>query len=677
MTTNHNLALSGGTDKSNYRFSVGYLYQQGVAINNDIQRINGRLNFNQKALNDHLELKFAINALQSDNSPMDKSNFAWAYGLLPVYPVKNDDGNWYDLPGMGLSNPVQNIAYNSSLHKNTVLITNMRAVITILKGFTADINLFKQREMDDYGLYYDSRTQPGYADQGFAQRSNYTNDKNLLEFTLNYIKKIGDHNLTILGGYSYEDNYYQNSGAQNRQFITDQFNYNSLRSGENLRDGDVWSGKSMNKLISFFGRLNYNFKEKYLLTATLRQDGSSKFGENYKWGVFPSVSAAWHLSSEPFMSGIKAISDLKLRVGYGVNGNQDAIPPYTSLALYGPSAVKYYDDGKYYTAYKYAQNPNPDLKWEQTAMTNLGIDFSLFSGRVRGTLDFYYKKTSNLLYNYPVPMPPYLYPTILANVGSISNKGFEFMIDVDPVQTSDLKWTISVSFAMNRNKILELSNEEFSTSSVYTGYVLAPGISTTTQILEEGKAVGTFYGWKCLGLDKNGMFILQVKDSLAGPTAEDRTYIGSAQPIFTYGIQNTITYKRFELNFFLRGVYGNDVLNSTRMTYATTLRLPGANVLKEALTNGMNDTPNYNSYYIEKGSFLRLDNASLSYDFNTKSFWGIEKLRINCTVQNLFVITRYKGVDPEVDMSGIAPGMQGADYYPKSRTFLLGINLKF
>src|SRR5690606_24873565 len=326
----------------------------------------------------------------------------------------------------------------------------------------------------------------------------------------------------------------------------------------------------MFKLASFFGRVNYMFNDKYILTASLRRDGSSKFGENHKWGTFPSVSAAWLLSDEPFMQDAEFFDYLKIRTGYGVSGNQAGIDPYKTLQLYGQSG-RYYDNGSWYTAYQISQNANPNLKWEETAMFNVGLDFSLFNSRLNGTVEYYDKQTSDLLYTYQVPVPPNLYPDMLANVGSMSNKGFEIHLNTDAVRKQDFRWNISVNFARNKNEITRLSNEQFSTSSIKTVSAwIRGGSDNTTHIVEEGREVGTYYGWRALGLDEEGKYILDdMVDGKEGLTDEDRTYIGSAQPNFTYGIANTFTYKNWELNFFLRGVSGNDVLNFSRMSYAT------------------------------------------------------------------------------------------------------------
>jgi iron complex outermembrane receptor protein len=675
---NHSISMSGGGKSSSYRGSLNYLQQEGVVKDNSLQRYNARVTFNQKALNDRLDITFTTSITSMDNSPTDTRNFVLAYNMIPVAPIKNADGTWFDSKEYDQGNPVRNIEYNKQQNKNSIYFGNIKAELLVFEGFTAGINLLKQRSSNDYSLYYNSQTERGRNDLGFAQRTNWTSDKNLLELTFNYKKQFNNQSINLLGGYSYEDNYFQYSGAQNRQFATDFFLYNNLGAGENIRTGDVWSGANMNKLISFFARANYSLLDKYIFTVSLREDGSSKFGNNHKWAMFPSVSAAWRIDEESFLDDMTFIDELKLRVGYGISGNQDGIDPYKSLQLYGVSG-QYYDNGKWYTAYQISQNANPDLKWEETSMLNIGVDFSFADSRINGTVEFYDKQTKDLLYNYSVPVPPYLYPTMLANVGSMSNKGFEVLLSGDIIRKNSIRWTSSLNFAHNKNLIKSLSNDDFATSAIKTGSAwVRGGSSNSTHIVEEGKEVGTFYGWLCKGIDENGQYIYDdMIDGKEGLSDEDRTYIGSAQPKFTYGWSNNITWNKWDLNFFFRGVYGNDLLNFSKMSYATTQWLPGANVLEEALTIGLKTSPVYNSYYIEKGSFLRLDNASIGYSFDVSRLKGINKIRLYLTGQNLFTLTNYTGLDPEVEMAGLDPGVEGREYYPKSRTVSMGVNISF
>jgi TonB-dependent starch-binding outer membrane protein SusC len=679
ITHNHNLSISGGGKNNFYRGSFSYLNKEGVVKDNFMERYNARLLFNQKAFNDKLDLTFIGAFAENNNSPTDTRNFILAYNMIPVVPVKNADGTWFDSQEYDQGNPVRNIEYNKHLNKNNQYYGNIKADLTIVDGLVVGLNLLKQRESNDYGLYNDSQTERGRNDNGYARRESRTTDKKLLEVTLNYKRTLGVHNLNVLGGYSFEDNYYQNLGASNRLFVTNLLGYNDLISGQNLRPSDVWSGANMFRLISFFGRANYIINDRYILMASLRRDGSSKFGKNHKWGTFPSVSVAWRMKEESFMKNMNFLSDLKLRAGYGVSGNQDNLDPYQSIYLYGSSG-QYYDNGKWLQSYDVVQNANPNLKWEKTAMFNIGFEYGLFKNRVTGTIDYYDKNTTDLLYTYNVPMPPYYIPTMIANVGAMTNKGIEITINTEVIRKDNFRWNISLNLAHNVNKVTKLSNDDFQLSYIPTGNIfIRGGSSNYTSRVEEGKPVGTFYGMVCKGVDKTtGEFIMDdMVDGVPGLTDADRTYIGSAQPKLTYGLSNTFTYKNWDLNFFLRGVYGNDLFDYSRLAYGSTQWLPGANVIKEAITSGVSANPQISSYIIEKGSFLRLDNASIAYNINTKKLLGIEKLKIYFTGQNLFVITKYKGIDPEVDMSGLAPGVEGNEYYPKSRTFSLGINVGF
>jgi TonB-linked SusC/RagA family outer membrane protein len=679
VSQNHDLSVSGAGKNNSYRVSVSYLDQQGVMKDNYQTRLNTRFSVSQKALKDRLDLNLSGGLNQRDYQSTYTYNFVLAYNVVPTIPVKNADGTWWDSDEYDQGNPVRNIEYNKFPRKTGMLYLNGKATLKITNGLSAGINFYKERNSYDAGDYLDSRTRAGRASNGTASRSSSTSDKNLLEATVNYARKFGRHDVNLLGGYSYEDYYYQSAFAQNRYFVTNLFGFNNLGAGEQLLTGDVSSSANMSKLISFFGRVNYSFANRYILSAAVRRDGSTKFGPNNKWGTFPSVSAAWRIIDEPFMQSLRSVVDeLKLRVGYGISGNQSGLSPYQSLSLYG-SAGQYYDSGAWHTAYSVSQNPNPNLKWESTSQFNVGVDFSLFEARINGTIEYYKRTTKDLLYSYPVPSPPYMYTTMVANVGSMENKGLELTLSGDVIRKTNLRWTVSVNAAHNENKILKLSNEEFTTSVIKTGSAwVRGGSANTTHIVQEGYQVGQFFGPQCLGISDAGQYIINdMIDGIAGFTVSDYTYIGKAQPKLTYGINNLITYKNLELSFFFRGVLGNDVLNFSKMSYANLQWLPGANCLQTALTMGLKQSPIYNSYYIEKGAFARLDNMTLAYSLVPKDLLGISRIRVYATTHNLITITKYKGVDPEVSMSGLDPGIEGREYYPKSRTYILGVNVTF
>ena len=680
---NHSISMSGGSSNSNYRASFNYLNREGVLRDNALEQYNFRFQFSQRAINDRLRINLTGNNMMREQDGYRGGNFVLAYNMLPVYPVKLPDGSWFDTREYDQGNPVRNQEYNYDKYKNQQFYGNGEISFTIMEGLDIKTNLYKSRRTEERNRYENSETQAGRDNNGFAQRRSRIWDRELMEWFVNYNTSFGaneEHKADVILGYSWERNDYSNFQAQNRNFVTDMLGADNLQSGQGLRPTDVESSRNMNKLISFFGRLHYSYKEKYMLTAIFRRDGSSKFGANHKWGTFPSASVAWGLSQEEFMKDISWINDLKLRVGYGVTGNQSSIDAYRSLELYGTDGT-YYDNGAWLTAYKINQNANPDLKWEQTSQFTIGVDFSLFKGRVGGTIDWYDKKTTDMLDTYPVPTPPYLHNEMMANVGDMRNTGVEFQFTIDVIRNRDFNYNTSFNASYNKNEITRLSNDIYSQDNILVGDAwIRGGSSNTTHILQTGYPLGQFYGWKCLGLDENGHYIMQDTNGDGQISEDDRTYIGSAIPDWMFGWNNTFSYKNWDFSFFLRGTFGNDVLNHARMAYAQPGYLIGANAFNDPLIYELKQVPRYSSFYIEDASYVRMENMSLGYTFNTKKINWLNRARVYITGQNLFVITGYKGLDPEVDFTGnngAAPGVESREFYPKYRTYSLGLSLNF
>lgn len=685
ISQDHSLSLSGGGSNNNYRASFNYLQREGVVNDNDMERFNFRFQVQQRAINDRLRIGLTGTATMRDFREPNRRNFVLAYNMLPVYPVKLQDGEWFDTREYDQGNPVRNQTYNEDLKKNVHYYGSGDVLFNITDGLDIKTMLYKERQTEERSQYLNSETEAGRNDGGYALRENKIWDKNLMEWLLDYSTTFGStdqHSLNAIAGYSWEENEYSFMKAANRNFTTDLLGANNLESGQGLRPNDVGSARNMSRLISFFGRAHYGYQSKYMVTATLRRDGSSKFGANHKWGTFPSVSAAWGISEEPFLNDVKWINDLKLRVGYGITGNQAGLDPYKTLQLYGTSGT-YYDNGTWLTAYKISQNANPDLKWEETSMFNIGLDFYLFNERVNGTLEWYDKRTTDMLYTYRVPTPPYLHPDMMANVGDMKNTGVELALNIDAIRTRNFNWNTSITLAHNKNEITRLSNDLYTTSRIMVGDAWVRGGSgRTTHVIEEGYPVGQFYGPEFVRIDEDGKYVFRNKEGeeVNSVTAEDYTYIGSAQPDLTFGWNNQFTYKNWDLSFFFRGTVGNDVLNMGRMTYGHPGYLIGANALNDPLVDQLKVVPEYSSLYVEDASHIRLDNMALGYTFNTTGINWLERARIYATGQNLFVLTGYKGLDPEVDENrnnGLAPGVEDREYYPKSRTFSVGINLTF
>lgn len=691
ISQNHAISLSGGGSKSNYRASFTYLDRNGIMRDNDMNRYSFRFQFQQRAINDHLRIGLLGSATLTDARIPYGDNFVLAYSMLPVYPVYNADGSYFTKVNTEYDqgNPVQNQDLNRKDMNNIYFYGAGDIQFTVIDGLNVKANLYKSRYSSEFSQYDNSETKQGQSNNGYAQKRNRTWNRNLMEWTADYEKVFGtveEHKIQGMIGYSWEDNNYSSFTSQNRNFLTNDLGSNNLQSGTGLKTGDVSSDKNSYKLISMFARAHYSYDERYMITATVRRDGSSKFGANHKWGTFPSASAAWGISQESFMKDVKWVNDLKFRVGYGVTGNQDGLQPYKSLELYGSEGI-YYNDGSWQTAYKINQNANPDLKWESTAMLNVGLDFTLFNSRLNGSIEWYNKKTSDMLYNYEVPTPPFVYNKMQANVGDMTNKGIEIMLNMDILRKKDFSWNMSLNLAHNKNEITKLSSDVYTTSRLYTGDPwLRGGSGVTSHVIEEGRPVGQFYMLICEGIDENGKYIIKDKNKDGQITDDDRDYCGDAQPDLTFGWNNSFSWKSWDLSFFFRGSIGQKVFNNPRAAYGNNTFLIGTNALNDPLVHQLTESSRICSYYIENASFMRLDNMSLGYTFNTKKIDWLDKARVYVAGQNLFVITGYKGVDPEVEIfrgeitdadAGLSPGIEHRQFFPKSRTFTLGVNLTF
>ena len=689
FSQSHSLSLSGGSSKSNYRASYTFLDRNGISRDNSMTRHNFRFQFQQRAINDRLRISLTGSASLTDMSMPNGTNFIHAYVMSPVLPVYNPDGTYmtafnaeYDQ-----GNPVQNMELNYRNRSNNYFYGQGDIQFEIIEGLNAKVSLYKSRNAGDYSRWDDPRTSIGLGDNGLAQRSSNTSNRELMEWTLDYDKTFNEvHKVNALLGYSWENNEFASQYAQVTNFAVTSMGADNLQTGNTLKIGNVTSGRNAYKMISMFARANYSYGERYMITATLRRDGSSKFGADHKWGIFPSASAAWGISQEAFMEDVKWVSDLKLRAGWGVTGNQDGLTPYKSLELYQASGT-YFNNGAFLTAFAVSQNANPDLKWEETSMFNVGLDFQLFKGRLNGTIEYYSKQTKDMLYSYSVPTPTYVYGTIAANVGDMSNKGIEVALNFDAIRTKNFRWTTALNLSHNKNKITKLSNDLYSTDRVYVGDPWIRGASgVTSHVVEEGYPVGQFFMLKCNGISEDGKFILEDLNKDGQITDDDRTYCGDAQPDLTFGWNNTFSWKNWDASFFIRGTIGNKVLNNPVAAYGNNTYISGTNAMKNENLLKMSESSRVCSYYIEDASFARLDNMSIGYTFNTKNINWLQKARVYAAAQNLFVITGYKGLDPEVEIfrgdasdsnAGLDPGIEPRNYFPKARSFTFGVNLTF
>lgn len=685
VSHSHNVFINGVNTNNGYSASVTYQDNQGVIKRSNMDRLSGSVSAHQYALDKRLKVEIGVNGSIDNWNPIDTRIFERATNLNPTVPVKDRFGEYTSIGGTNTENPVEllnNRTMDDSRHR---FLGYGKIELEIIKGLKAVGNGSYEYNSHQRRTYVPTyAVMEGKAERGRAERTlgDYRNTQ--LETYLNYDVAFNDiHKLNVMAGYSYLKNVYEGFGANRRGFDTDMFLYNNLAAGSDYRAGDVYSYKGESNLISFYGRVNYNYLGKYMVTGTLRRDGSSRFGKNNKWGVFPSASAAWRMSDEAFMESTSSwLDNLKLRVGFGVTGNQDGIGEYKSLATLAADGASYYDaeTGTWKKSYAPNQNVNPDLKWESTTQYNVGIDFGI-ARKITGSLELYYKKTTDLLWTYPVAQPPNLVGTMLANVGDLSNKGIELTLSANLMQTKDFVWDANFNIAYNDQNIDKLSNDVFQESGLKTGSLhgLRGMSGIYSQIVKEGFPAGAFYGPKCEGIDENGAYIIN-RDENGNPINE---YLGSAQPKVNLGFGMNFLYKQFDFGFAAYGMFGQKALNASAMSMYDPTRLPAQNVPDDFLTSGIKVDPLFSDYWVENASFLRLQSVTLGYTIpNTRSF-GIQKIRLYLTGENLFVITGYSGVDPEVRISDDdgnqlnSPGIERFNSYPRPRTFSLGLNVTF
>ena len=714
FTQNHNLSFSGGSEHTTYSASINYLKKEGILSASSLERINGRANIDHYTWND--KIKFSLNVSNSvstsNNEPLQNIVLLQAAKHLPISPVLNTDGSYFEnLTTTGYFNPVAMVNNAQDQTKYNVLLAGFNTSVKLPFNLTYNVNLSYQKTSTLHGEFYSSyyskyptsnfynNPDPGlgiahtligslFGTNGSALRSDYSNSAKTLETFLSWDKQIGDHTFNAVLGYSYQDNIYGDGfQASSTNFPTDNIGFQNLTLGNpyaisayriNLGN-DLTYGENL--LISDFLRVNYNYKDKYLFQGSIRRDGSSVFGDNHHWGSFPSAGVAWRISQEDFMKDQTIFSDLKLRGSYGVTGNSAGIGAYTAKLVYGISGT-YYNNGVQAAAYGPVQGSNPDLQWEKTATTNLGLDFGILKGRVTGTIDVYNKNTTGMLFNYSVSQSLVPGGKIWANGGSINNKGIEFALNATPIANGNFSWASSFNVAYNKNKITSLSGPYGNSDQTLYSDPEGPGqTGATLQILKVGQPLGEFYAFKYAGKDASGNSLFYKADGTTtnAPTIKtDYYYLGSPQPSVLAGWSNTFKYKKFDLGFFFRGTFGNKIFDATRADLSYVAGAANNNILNSAANDKVTDAKNsyYSSRYVESGSYVRLDNATLGYTL-PHPFKNVHSMRLYFTANNVFTITGYKGIDPEINQGGVSPGIDYDNFYPKTRTLLVGFNVSF
>lgn len=678
----YNLAMGGGTDKFNYRAAVNYRTSQGIVQKTGNQRLLTRITANQKAFNNRLELNYNLNYSEADRQLSNHWALQQAFRYNPTEPVYDPDNNfaggYFRNPGPFLYyNPVAMVQERERDRKEQNFTGSIRASFRMTESLNITAFGSSSRDSRLDGDYRTSYYPEGIGTNGIAERDSRMVNNKLFETTLNYNREINRHNIKAIGGYSFNEGSLEELWTSNSNFDTDNFLYHNLGAGMALSDGtaELGSYKESNRLIAFFGRVNYNYDEKYLLSASLRYEGSSRFGANHKWGYFPAVSLAWRINEENFMSGVNWVNELKLRTGYGVTGNQD-IGNYRSLQLLNTGGRMLYN-GQWINTYRPASNPNPDLKWERKGEFNIGVDLGAFNNRLAVTLDYYDRTTSDLLYWYSVPVPPNLYDELYTNVGVITNKGFEATLNYNLIKTNNFSWVTTLNYNMNRNMLESFSDESrgYELTNLRTGW-FGVDLDTWTQEILEGGPIGNFVAPVFLGVDENGQPIYKDNNDDGRITEEDREIVGNAHPKFQLGFNNNFNYKNWDFGIFLRGVFGHSILNAHRMYYENFAYLGGKNILHSALERPeYRGAAEYSSQYVEDASYVKLDNLTMGYTF--KSIGVFKNARVYINGQQLLTFTNYKGVDPEMSIYGLEPGIDRDSYYPRTRTFTVGLSTNF
>ncbi len=713
LSHNHNISFSGGNENSTYAASLNYVNKEGIMKGSSQERIIARLNLDQKAFND--KVKFSLNVSNSQTNgnlvPLLNTVLEQVSNHLPVSPVFTENGTWfenYNIPGY--FNPVALI--DNAKHTNNLnsLLASFNTEVKLPFGLTYNLLLSQQKLTSKSQQYYNSyfgnysasqfftNPDPGlggaslvgnlFGINGSAYKSIYERTQNNLETFVNWDKTFGAHNFNAVLGYSWI-NTISNDGIESSStnFPSDFTGFNNFALGNpyglsNFRI-NLAGGLEERLLISDFARVNYGYDDKYLIQASIRRDGGSVFGANYQWGYFPSVGAAWRITKEKFMANQNLLSDLKLRMSYGVTGNSEGISQYDAQLIYGITGT-YYDNGKQENAYGPIKAPNPNLRWEKTATANIGLDFSFKKNVVSGSIDLYDKSTNDMIFNN-VNLSRSLIPggSILANGGSISNRGVEVLLNVMPVLTDNFSWTTTLNLAANKNEITNLSTEfSNSDSLLYTRPRGSGQTGATLQILKVGYPIGQFFSFDYEGKNAAGLSQFRKKDesiTTVPLNGSDYFFLGNAQPKLLVGWSNSIMYKQFDFNVFFRGVFGNQIFNVTKANLFYTPNAATSNLSADLTAEDkVGDARNsfFSNRFIERGDYVRLDNATLGYTVSSK-IKGINSLRFYLTGENLMTITGYSGIDPEINQGGIAPGVDNNNFFPKTRVMMFGINASF
>ena len=689
---NQYISIDSSNKNGYFGLSLNYKKGNGLDIVSGREEYGARFVGEQRVLNNRLQFNSSLSARKVHEKWGNNGLFDTALTMNPTIPVKNPDGSYYQPNSpTDIHNPVNDLKENVSQGDRIYILGNADVKLNILQ--TEQHNLSTSLS---YALQYNDLKDNFYTPStssesfwnGYAGRARINYQKwwtNRLEYLINYTMTLNQHQLKAVLGYSWERSKWEQSGNENMGFVYDALSYHGIGSGSYLRDGkaNLWAGSSESTLIGFFGRLNYNFNDIIYASASMRREGSTKFGANKKWGNFPSASLAWEIVNTPFAQGLaQTFQSLKPRVSYGVTGRSD-FNAYQSIATYSTRGA-YLIDNQWTNGYAPSLNANPDLAWEKSTAFNVGIDFVALNSRLRGSVEYFDRRSQDLLYNYTAPQPPFIYNTILVNVGTTKNTGIEVALDYDVIAKKGLKWTTGINWSMGDTKLTKLSSDAYQMAYLDLYQKPGPGSSEYFFRVEEGGKIGQFYGYEHAGVDENGLLLIYDNNGNAIPAAQaDPTYkrnIGNGAPKHFLSWNNSFSYKNWDLSMLFRSALGFEIFNMRK--YGMGLKGSGTdNVLRAAYTDYADVESSggiISSYFLEKGDYVKLDNVTLGYTYSPKNRQLIESLRVYLTAKNVFTLTGYKGNDPSIVTStGITPGIDSNSAYPQATQFSLGVTLRF
>lgn len=697
FTQNHKVSFGGGVADSNFRASLGVVDQKGIIKTNGMQLYTAKIDVSQRLFDNKLTFDAGIFGSKRHNRYVNdyQKTFYSAASSNPTLPAaRNEDGSWPEDPNANeIDNPLGRLTIKDR-EEEALLTANGRIVWKIIPELSLQFFGSYTYSNKENSKYVPNDIKAGIREgRGHAYRGTDRGDAMMGNVTLNYTKDWGMHRLDALAVAEGQQYAYHGYKANVRGFDTNYFTYDNLKAGAIVKYGDNESYRNQYILNSYLVRLNYIYGQKYIATVNLRADGSSKLGANNKWGFFPSASIAWVISREDFLKDVTLIDELKIRTGYGVTGNQDAIEAYNSLLLMGPNGITSLN-GSPTVTFGYNRNANPELRWETKKMLDAGVDLSIDKGRFTATLDYYYSKTSNLLYNYNVPVPPFVHPTLLANLGEMENTGIELELGYSPIRTEDMDLTFSANVTYQRNKLLSLSGtymgQDLSASKyMRLGSINGAGfIGGNNGVVYQlvGQPLGVFYLPKSNGLkdDGHGNYSYDIvdtdgKEGIDIADGKDRYIAGQAMPKVFVGGNISFRYKDFDLQLQTSGAFGHKIYNGTTLSYMNMNTFPTYNVLPEAPEKNIRDNT-VTDYWLERGDYLNIDYLSLGYNISPHFSKGtIQKVRLSASVNNLHTFTAYTGLSPMINSSTVGEdlGIDDKRFYPLSRTFTLGLNVTF